>query len=245
MMSCSNLTRVPSHYFLHFGRVTETFDTLRGSTSCLLFSRSSCLKSTSSTSSISSLLAKPDIMQEGQNDCAHPAEEKDADVSSTSTSTCKSVSDSDDDDDISESETSLEEAVLPETDRINSLLEIDRINLACPRQYGYTKIYEVEEGLNGNAGTKMAIPKVSLYLERGKALEHLNMIEYECLMQMEKKKTEKDNGATKKPGRQSCRNRSGSVTALPSATRSNKRRTDRSVRRKPAKVAAARSKFTS
>lgn len=126
-------------------------------------------------------------------------------------------------DDISESEnSSQEEAVLPETDRISSLPEIGRINLACPRQYGYAKIYEVEEGLNGNAGTKMALPKVSLYLERGKALQHLNMIEYECLMQMEKKKTdEKDDGASdysmddrnapdgllqlnkKKPGRQS------------------------------------------
>jgi hypothetical protein len=57
-------------------------------------------------------------------------------------------------------------------------------------------IYEVEEGVNGNAGTKIAIPKVSLYLERGKALKYLNMIEYECLMQMEKKKTKKDDGAT-------------------------------------------------
>jgi hypothetical protein len=146
------------------------------------------------------LLVKQNIMPEGKNDCTHLAEEKDMDISSTSTSKggdCKNDSNSDNDGDISESENSLrEEAVLPETDRINSLLEIDRINLACPRQYGYAKIYEVEEGVNGNAGTKIAIPKVSLYLERGKALEYLNMIEYECLMQMEKKKTEKDDGAT-------------------------------------------------
>jgi hypothetical protein len=138
-------------------------------------------------------------MQEGENDYTHPAEGKDTDTSSTSTSQSGvrgNDSNSDYDDDISESENSLqEEAVLPKTDRINSLLEIDRINLACPRQYGYAKIYEVEEGLNGNAGTKIAIPKVSLYLERGEALQHLNMIEYECLMQMEKKKTEKDDGA--------------------------------------------------
>jgi hypothetical protein len=147
------------------------------------------------------------IMQEGQNDYTHPAEEKDTDISSTSTSHSGVHSDdsnTDNDDNISELENSLrEEAVLPETDRIDSLLEIDRINWACPRQYGYAKIYEVEEGLNGNAGTKISIPKVSLYLKRGKALRHLNMIEYECLMQMEKKKPEKDDGAnTKKAGRQ-------------------------------------------
>ena len=163
---------------------------------------------------------KQDIMQERQSDYTHPAKEKDTDISSTSTSKTglhNNDSNSDNDDGISESENSLrEEAVLPETDRINLLLEIDRINLACPHQYGYAKIYEVEEGLNGNAGTKIAIPKVSLYLERGKALQHLNMIEYECFMQMEKKKTEKDDGAgtdfsmddrnapnTKKAGRQS------------------------------------------
>jgi hypothetical protein len=35
-----------------------------------------------------------------------------------------------------------------------------------------------------------------LYLIRGKAFEYLNTIEYECLMQMEKKKTEKDDGVT-------------------------------------------------
>jgi hypothetical protein len=138
-------------------------------------------------------------MQERGNDCTHPPKEEDMDIYSTST-TKSSVHDndshdSDNDDDISESENSLrEEAVLPETDRINSLPEIDRINLAYPREFGYAKIYEVEEGLNGNAGTKIAIPKVSLYLERGKALEDLNMIEYECLMRMEKKKTEKDDG---------------------------------------------------
>jgi hypothetical protein len=104
------------------------------------------------------------------------------DISSTSTSKSgvrNNNSNSDNDDDISESENALrEEAVLPETDRINSLLEIDRINLVCPRHYVYAKIYEVEEGVNGNAGTKIAFPKVSLYLERGKALEYLNMIEY-------------------------------------------------------------------
>jgi hypothetical protein len=77
--------------------------------------------------------------------------------------------------------------VLPKTNRINSLLKIDGINLACPRQYGYAKIYEVKEGLNGNAGTKIAILKVFLYLKGGKPLQHLNMIEYECLMQMKKK----------------------------------------------------------
>jgi hypothetical protein len=153
---------------------------------------------------------KQDIMmQERQNeDFTDPAKPKDTDISSTSTSESgvhNNDSNSDNDDDISESEDSLqEEAVLPETDRINSLiLEIDRINLPCPRQYGYTKIYEVEEGLNGNVGTKIAIPKVSLYLEKGNALQHLNMIEYECLMQMEKKKTEKDDGNTNKAGRQS------------------------------------------
>jgi hypothetical protein len=104
-------------------------------------------------------------MQEGKNDYTRLAEEKDMDISSTSTSksgVCNNDSNSDNDDDISESENLLrEEAVLPETNRINSLLEIDRINLACPHQYGYAKIYEVEEGVNGNAGTKIAIPKVS------------------------------------------------------------------------------------
>jgi hypothetical protein len=67
----------------------------------------------------------------------------------------------------------------------------------------------------------MAIPKVSLYFERGKELQHLNMIEYECLIQTEKKKTKKDDDTddctmvdykssddllqlnTKKPGRKS------------------------------------------
>jgi hypothetical protein len=110
-------------------------------------------------------------MQEGDKDYTHPAKEKDTDTSSTSTSKSgvrSNDNNSDYNDDISESENSLrEEAVLLKTDRINSLLEIDRINLACPRQYGYAKIYEVEEGLNGNVGTKIAIPKVSLYLERG------------------------------------------------------------------------------
>jgi hypothetical protein len=144
-------------------------------------------------------------MQEGQNDYNHPAKEKDTDISSTSTSHSGVHSDdsnTDNDDDISKLEKSLrEEAVLPETDRIDLLLEIDCINLACPRQYGYAKIYEVKEGLNGNAEIKIAIPKVSLYLKRGKALQHLNMIEYEYLMQMEKKR-EKDDGAnTKKAGR--------------------------------------------
>ena len=137
-------------------------------------------------------------MQEGQNNYTHRAEEKDTDISSTSTSKTglhNHDSNSDNDDDISESDSLREEAMLPETDGMNSLLEIDRINLACPRQYGYTKIYEVEDSLNSNAGTKIAIPKVSLYLERGEALQHLNMIEYECLMQMEKKKTENDDSA--------------------------------------------------
>jgi hypothetical protein len=137
-------------------------------------------------------------------------EEKSTD---TLSSTNTSIHNNDSNDNTSESENSLrEEAVLPET---------DRVNLACPREFGYTKIYQVEQGLNGNAGTKMAIPKVSLYYERGKELEHLNMIEYECLIQIEKKKTEKDGDAddctmhnhevpgdfpqlnTKKPGRQS------------------------------------------
>jgi hypothetical protein len=96
-------------------------------------------------------------------------------------------------DDDSDDNPLQEEAVLPET---------DRVNLGCPREFGYTKIYQVEQDLNGNAGTKMAIPKVSFYLKRGKGLQHLNIIEYECLIQMEKKKIEKDDGA-EKPGRQS------------------------------------------
>jgi hypothetical protein len=114
----------------------------------------------------------------------------------------------------SESENSLrEEAVLPETDHVHS---------ACLlREFGYSKIYQIEQDVNGNAGTKMAIAKVSLYLNRGKELEHLNMIEYECLIQVKKKKAENDNSAdadctadvheapddllqvNKKPGRQS------------------------------------------
>jgi hypothetical protein len=130
-------------------------------------------------------------MQEGQNDYTHPAKEKDTDISSPFTSKSgvhNNDSNSNNDNDISKSENLLlEEAALPKTGRINSLLEIDRIKLACPRQYGYAKIYKVKESLNGNAGTKIAIPKVSLYLERGKALQHLNLIEYECLMQMEKR----------------------------------------------------------
>jgi hypothetical protein len=91
------------------------------------------------------------------------------------------------DDDVSESENSLqEEPVLPENDRFNQ---------ASARKFGYSKIYQVEEGFNGSAGTRMAIPKVSLYLERGEALQHLNMIEYECFLRIQKKKTEKDNEA--------------------------------------------------
>ena len=80
-------------------------------------------------------------MQERQSNYTHPAEEKDTDISLTSTSKSglhNNDSNSDNDDGISESENSLqEEAVLPEADRINLLLEIDRINLACPHQYGY------------------------------------------------------------------------------------------------------------
>jgi hypothetical protein len=97
-------------------------------------------------------------MQEGQNNYTHPAKEKNTGISSTSTSKSgvhNNDGNSYNSNDISKSENSLrEEAVLPKTDCINSLLEIDRINLASPRQYGYTKIYEVEEGLNGNAGMK-------------------------------------------------------------------------------------------
>jgi hypothetical protein len=85
-------------------------------------------------------------------------------------------------DDDSDDNPLQEEAVLPET---------DRVNLGCPREFGYTKIYQVEQDLNGNAGTKMAIPKVSFYLKRGKGLQHLNIIEYECLIQMEKKRSKK------------------------------------------------------
>ncbi len=163
------------------------------------------------------------MMQERQNeDFTDPAKPKDTDISSTSTSESSvhnNDSNSDNDDDISESEDSLqEEAVLPESDRINSLiLEIDRINLPCPRQYGYTKIYEVEEGLNGNVGTKIAIPKVSLYLEKGNALEHLNMIEYECLMQKEKKRPKRmTETRTRQEGNRLCE--PGDTTRLPATT---------------------------
>ena len=67
------------------------------------------------------------MMQERQNeDFTDPAKPKDTDISSASTSESgvhNNDSNSDNDDDISESEDSLqEEAVLPETDRINSLI---------------------------------------------------------------------------------------------------------------------------
>jgi hypothetical protein len=91
-----------------------------------------------------------------------------------------------DDDEISESDNSLqEEAVLHET---------DHIDLACSREFGYSKLYEVEHGLDGNPGTKMAFPKVALYFERGEELQDLNIFEYECLVQTVKKKTEKEDG---------------------------------------------------
>jgi hypothetical protein len=116
-------------------------------------------------------------MQDEPDNCSNSSvEETSTDVSSAYES---SVHDE-------EEEDAREEAILSET---------DRVNLAYPREFGYTKIYEVEQGVNGNAGTKMAIPKVSLYLERGKALQELNMIEYACLIQTEKKKAEKDNDA--------------------------------------------------
>jgi hypothetical protein len=120
-------------------------------------------------------------MQEVRNDCTSPSVEDDTDSSCTSKS---SISKDHRDDAISESEDSLqEEAVLPGTDRVNS---------GYPREFGYTNIYQVEEGLNGNAGVKIAIPKVSMYLERGKELQDLNLIEYGCLIQMKKKKSDKD-----------------------------------------------------
>ena len=123
-------------------------------------------------------------MQDEQKDYTPPAEEDSTDISSTYKST---IHNDDSDDDISESDNSLqEEAVLPEADqRLASLVH----------DLGYTKIYEVEQGLNGNAGTKMAIPIVALYFERGKELQHLNMIEYGCLIQIEKKKNENDDNA--------------------------------------------------
>jgi hypothetical protein len=130
-----------------------------------------------------------DIMQDARNDYTSPAEEQDMDMSTSyENSIDNNDNDNDNDNDMSESETSLqEEAVLPET---------DRINLACPGEFGYTKIYQVEQDFNdGRAGTKLAIPKVSLYFERGKKLQHLNMIEYACLIRMEQKKTEKDDSA--------------------------------------------------
>jgi hypothetical protein len=116
-------------------------------------------------------------MQEGKNDYTPLAKEKDMDISSTSTSKSgvrNNDSNSDNNDDISESEKSLrEEVVLPETDHINSLLEIDCINLACPRQYGYAKIYEVEEGVNGNAERKLLFRKC---LCTSKGAKHWNTL---------------------------------------------------------------------
>jgi hypothetical protein len=126
-------------------------------------------------------------MEVRRNDSTLSIEQEVTDISSTYNSTFHSNDDNNDDndDDISESLDSMqEEIVVPETDRIQS---------ACPREFGYTKIYEVEQGINGNAGTKIAVSRVSMYFNRGNELEHLNMIEYECLIQTEKKKTENDN----------------------------------------------------
>jgi hypothetical protein len=109
-------------------------------------------------------------MQDEPDNCSNSSvEETSADVSSAYES---SVHDE-------EEEDAREEAILSET---------DRVNLACPREFGHTKTHEVEQGVNGNAGTKMAIPKVSLCLERGKALQELNMIECACLIQTEKRR---------------------------------------------------------
>ena len=115
-------------------------------------------------------------MEDEQNHYNLAVEDESTDISLTS----KSRNDSG----ISESENSLlEEAVFPAT---------DHLQVACPREFGYTKIYEVEKGLHENDGTKVPISNVSLYFERGKDLEDVNMLEYASLMQVVKKKTEKD-----------------------------------------------------
>jgi hypothetical protein len=130
------------------------------------------------------------------------AQEIGIDISSICNSNVTNEDHRDDPDNSSESENSLqEEAILPET---------DHLNLAGLQEFGYTKIYEIEYGFNGNPGTKMAIPTVSMYLERNKKLQHLTYLEYASVIQMEKKKKEKNEDAddgsmddAKKRGRKS------------------------------------------
>jgi hypothetical protein len=99
-------------------------------------------------------------MSDGWNDYNIVAQGKGADVSSSYDSSVDKDDQDEDEQDISQSENSFrQEAVLPES---------DHLNVSGLPEFGYTKIYKVEQGLNENAGTKMAIPKVSLYLETSK-----------------------------------------------------------------------------
>jgi hypothetical protein len=128
---------------------------------------------------------KKDTMQDEWNDYSPLAPNEEEDDLSSSTN--KNSNDQDkDDEDSSESVNSFrEEAVLPEA---------DNVNIAYRRTFGYTPIFQVEEGRDGNAGTKVAIPKVSMYFSRGKELQNFNMMEYECLVQIGKKKIETEEG---------------------------------------------------
>ena len=55
------------------------------------------------------------------------------------------------------------------------------------KHFGHVSLYTVEEGTDTTKAVKRAIPRVSLYFNRGKKLENLSMYEYDALIQVRRK----------------------------------------------------------
>ena len=55
------------------------------------------------------------------------------------------------------------------------------------KHFGHVSLYTVEEGTDTTKAVKRAIPRVSLYFNRGKKLKNLSMYEYDALIQVRRK----------------------------------------------------------
>ena len=83
-----------------------------------------------------------------------------------------------------------EEPVLPMDYRNHPNENTNKLDRAIPREFGHSKIYDIEEGMLENSSNKAAVPSCARYFFRGKGLAMLNMIEYYSLIQLEKKITD-------------------------------------------------------